>query len=385
MKQSIGNTARKERFYPRPDLRRQILEAIDNGENVLISAPRRVGKTSILCDLVDNPDENVFAVLIETEEIEDSEKFFQEMLEKMLDADLLEGFGKFGKDTKDFFTKWGNKIGGVKIVGWGVDFNKNETRPYYAQLTEFLKELKLGGKKILMMVDEFPTTVEHIHRKHGPAEAQRFLNENRKLRQTHELQHKIKFVYTGSVGLYTAVKKLKAVDRINDLREIKVNALNKKDAETLIALLLTEKTGAAPAPEVVEYILHKIEWWIPFYFQLIVKEIADLLMAEGSVLNEALIDAAFLKVVENGNIYFEPFKSRLHKSFDEVELPFVLKLLLTLKASPADFEKVTDLAVEFKVNVQLADILEILKHDGYIIEDKGQFKFYSPILKHWWK
>ncbi len=104
-------------------------------------------------------------------------------------------------------------------------------------------------------------------------------------------------------------------------------------------------------------------------------------------LNEATIDLAFNKVAENGNIYFEHFKSRLQKVFKKgTELKFVNNLLLKIKKEGiVPFNQVFNLANKEGVKDELDNILEILKHDGYLVEENRQFRFYSPILKQWWK
>src|SRR5205085_10817647 len=120
-----------------------ILEAINNGENLLVSAPRRVGKTSVLLDLVDNPDEDIFAVYINTEAMDEPVIYFQQILKNILNADKIESFGKFTKRAKDLLTEWANKISGLSIGGLGFELREGKRITFYEQLTELLSELKL--------------------------------------------------------------------------------------------------------------------------------------------------------------------------------------------------------------------------------------------------
>lgn len=386
MKQVIGSPARKDRFYKRPDIRKNILDAIESGDSILISAPRRVGKSSILLDLVDVPDPNIFAVYINTEAIENPQDFFQLVLKNILNADGIESFGKFSKRAKAFLTGWANKIAGISIGGVGVELREGEKPNYYNQLVGFLSEINPEGKRIAILVDEFPITVEHIHEKHGIQGVKLFLDQNRAIRQNPAFQGKVNFIYCGSIGLFTVVKRIKATDRINDLREIKIGALRKTDAEKFVDELLSEKTGLTPGPELKKYILKKTEWWIPFYFQLLVKEMSELIIYDREPLSEKTVDTAFEKVVENGNIYFEHFKSRLSKTFENGSLAFVLQFLMALKSSDTlEYNEVINMAEGKGIRSQTDDILEILKYDGYIAEENKTFRFYSPILKRWWK
>jgi hypothetical protein len=50
----IGNPARKERYFKRDLIRERIAESLYGNANILISAPRRIGKTSIIYNLYDS-------------------------------------------------------------------------------------------------------------------------------------------------------------------------------------------------------------------------------------------------------------------------------------------------------------------------------------------
>lgn len=385
MKTIIGNAARKEQFFARPLIRKNILAALNRNENLLISAPRRVGKTSILLDLVDKPDESYYAVFVDTEAIDSSEEFFKVILKAILDTDKIEAFGFFNASIKEKLKKWAGRIAAVTIGPVGVEMKKEEAKTHYEDFCEFLTDIKLEGKKILLMVDEFPITVEKIQEAHSTEEAIHFLGQNRALRQNPLFQEKIQFIYTGSIGLFTAVKRIKATDKINDLKEIVIPALNKENAIEFICSLLKDECGHEPADEMAEYILTKLEWWIPFYFQLMAREITD--MENSTPLTKKIIDTAFERIVENGNIYFEHFKDRLQKVFKSPPtLAFVNEFLLAVKNNAdINYEKMLNIAERHNCRNEADIVLDVLKHDGYIVEVNGYYKFYSPILKKWWK
>lgn len=385
MKTIIGNAARKEQFYKRPAIRAKILKALGRNEHLLISAPRRVGKTSILLDLVDTPDQNYYAVFVDTEALDSSEDFFKLILRTILDTDAIETFSLFSPSIKDKLKKWAGKIASIKLGPVEVGMEKTKAKTHYEEFQEFLTEIELEGKKILLMIDEFPITVEKIQEMHGVDEAIHFLGQNRALRQNPLFQKKIQFIYTGSIGLLSAVKRIKATDRINDLSELKIEALNKDESIEFFKNLLRDECGQEPSDEITEYVMSKLEWWIPFYFQLMAREISD--MENNNPVTKPIVDAAFEKIIENGNIYFEHFKDRLQKIFKSPEtLAFVNELLLAIKNNnDINYARALNIAEKNKCRPELDNVLEVLKHDGYIVEISNFFKFYSPILKRWWK
>lgn len=379
----IGNAARKDQFFPRPKIRKAILDALELNQNILISSPRRVGKTSVILNLVDAPDERFYAVYLNTEGIDNSEKFFQQILTRIFDLDNLDQFGKFTKEAVSFFKSWGERIAAIKIAGAGIDLTQAEKSSHFDQLKEFLDEAELGDKQIVLLLDEFPVTLENILKKEGKDAAAFFLNQNRELRQTPSFQHKIRFVYTGSVGLLNVAKRLDGTDRVNDLMEVKVGPLNAEEAKTFIALLFRFKLKRPPSEEEVQSILEVIGVYFPYYFQLLVKELADL---EDEGRHEDLVNEAFRNLVANGNIHLQHYKSRLRKIFDAKQQGFVTRLLLRIKtAGGIQRHEILNLAEGEGLRDELDDILDTLFHDGYLAEVHGKISFYSIILENWWK
>jgi uncharacterized protein len=274
-------------------------------------------------------------------------------------------------------------VGGVKI-----DFNEkaDEKPDYYEKFKDFLEKVDLDNRKILLMIDEFPVTIEHIRDEQGEQAARNFLKQNRSIRQNDKYNQKIKFIYTGSIGLLSVVKKLSATADVNDIQTYKLRPLSLKDALELAKTLL-ENYQIEASDEVLTYLLkEKIEWLIPFHIQLAIKEIRDLHRIEAREVNRAFIDRAFNELVLNGSIYLEHYRGRLSQVFNRNELTLVHDLLRKLAEyqSVAELE-LYDLAVKYRLEESFKNILLTLEYDGYIAEtNEKQWRFYSPILKKWW-
>ncbi|WP_028526731.1 ATP-binding protein [Runella limosa] len=388
MKLSIGKTATGDNFFQRDKVIAEIYEALEEGQNLLLSAPRRVGKTSIIHYIKDNPSEDYYCVYVDTEDVSDSQTFFKVLLKAIFDIEnksrFLKTIEKAGKKLKGFFSSIENvEIGGVKI-----DFNdkSDEKIDYYEKFKDFLEKVDLDNRTILLMVDEFPVTIEHIRDEQGEQAARNFLKQNRAIRQNDKYNQKIKFIYTGSIGLLSVVKKLNATADVNDIQTYKLRPLPLRDALDLARVLL-KSYQIETSEDVLVYLLkEKIEWLIPFHIQLAIKEIRDLYRIEEREVNQSFIDQAFNELILNGSIYLEHYRGRLSQVFNRNELALVHELLkkLTEAVSVSELE-LYDLAVKHQLEDSFKNILLTLEYDGYIAEaNEKQWRFYSPILKKWW-
>ncbi len=206
------------------------------------------------------------------------------------------------------------------------------------------------------MIDEFPVTIEHIRDEQGEQAARNFLKQNRSIRQNDKYNQKIKFIYTGSIGLLSVVKKLSATADVNDIQTYKLRPLSLKDALELSQTLL-ENYQIAASDEALTYLLkEKIEWLIPFHIQLAIKEIRDLHRIEAREVNRAFIDRAFNELVLNGSIYLEHYGGAVAKG-------------------RADW--IVDLAVNIASRIFQKYPLT-LEYDGYIAETNGNNGDFIP-------
>lgn len=389
MKLSIGKTATGENFFLRNDIVAEIYEALNEGSNLLLSAPRRVGKTSIIQFIKDNPIDEYYCVYVDTEDVSDSQAFFKVLLKAIFDIEnknrFLKIIEKTGKKIKGFLSNIDNvDFGGI----FSIDFNEkqSETVDFYEKFKEFLEKVDLDNRKILLMIDEFPVTIEHIRDEQGELAARNFLKQNRAIRQNPALSKKIQFIYTGSIGLLSVVKKLNATADVNDIQTYKLRPLALQDALQLAKNLLHSYEIEA-SEDVLKYLLQqKIEWLIPFHIQLAIKEIRDLYRLETKQVDKSFIDKAFNELILNGSIYLEHYRGRLSQVFNRNELILVHEILSKLVGNQSVSElELYDLAVKHSLENSFKNILLTLEYDGYIVEvsDK-KWRFYSPILKKWW-
>lgn len=89
MKNVIGTPARGRSFYQRNREISRIITKLEDGNNLNIAAPRRIGKTSILLYLLDSKVGGHIYVYVDTEAINKEEEFFKKLVKEILKADEI--------------------------------------------------------------------------------------------------------------------------------------------------------------------------------------------------------------------------------------------------------------------------------------------------------
>ncbi|MCH7516813.1 MAG: hypothetical protein IIB08_06795 [Bacteroidetes bacterium] len=130
-----------------------------------------------------------------------------------------------------------------------------------------------------------------------------------------------------------------------------------------------------------------IEWWIPFYFQIILDEVPKILVANNStVITKDDIDTAVKNALKL-RIYFEHWFTRLRNAFKGNNFSFV-KEVLNIISEKKRFSSsgIVDLAIKHKLEDSYNNLINTLKYDGYINneDDPKTYRFNSPLLREWW-
>lgn len=391
MKLGIGKPVRGDKFYPRPEISAKLLELLEEDANILLSAPRRVGKTSIILNLYDKPPKNYLVVYVDTEKCESIKEYFKELLNKITDSEIIDKYDGFGSSVIEKIKDTAKRVKKINLGGViGIEKEAMQTTvDYYEEFELLLNEIELKGQKIVLLVDEFPVTVENIKRKDdldGSNEVKKFLQMNRTIRLNPKLSNKISFIYTGSIGLVNVVSNIGMTEDINDLSELTVPPLESKDALKLLASLAS--TYKIPIDKnTSKYVIEKVEWLMPFYIQTLFREIRDLYRKEEpTAIDDNFIDQAFNNIIDNVKIYLDHFRTRLNKVFKKEQLNFSKELLHSIADNNFIYKNnIPELAAKHKVE-KYSYVIDTLKYDGYIDNsaNENEYRFNSPIFKQWW-
>lgn len=388
IKNIAGQPVRGENFFGRPALVREFQQKINSGGSILISAPRRVGKTSLMFNVHDNGLEGFYFIHMITESVNSENEYFKHILHRVLDTEFLNTFEKHSKKASHVLKNWAGRI---TEIGKTIKFDLGNSLDYREEFIKLIKEIDLEGKKLVLMVDEFSQTVENIIEDEGKRQAIHFLQSNRELRQNDDITRKLQFIFAGSIGLENIVSRLNSFNLVNDLVSLKVPPLSAAESKQLIRAI-TRGLPFSLSEANMDYILEKIQWLIPFYIQLTVQQITDLYVGEDNMgrkkngISKKNIDEAFAKMLELRNC-FEHWLTRLRKAFKKEEYTFAKELLNTISEKEnIRTGDIIALAQKYNVFDEYKEIVNALVYDGYIDhnDDPQVYRFNSPLLKMWW-
>jgi len=176
MKNRVGPPVSGDDFFHRDELIERAWNIIESGNHILIAAPRRVGKTSLMYYLRDNPKDRYAVLYMITESINNENEFYRLLVNKLLKTEYV-------KKSYKILTFLERHKPTIKKVGPdGVEFGVSEKHDYREMMIRIMKALVLEDKKLIIMLDEFPKTLENIIEDSDDIAGRHFLHSMRELR-----------------------------------------------------------------------------------------------------------------------------------------------------------------------------------------------------------
>jgi uncharacterized protein len=381
----IGKPVLDQNFFGR-NTELDELQTITEREHVLLLAPRRVGKTSLLHALVKRVDSNgsAIGVYASVAAATNESQFVQAVLTgihatrhgRKLKPGLLARALGLGRGVKS-----------VKIAGTGVDLEAR-TPPWQDDADRAFEAVMASEVPLLILIDELPLVVLALTRTDpSGARARAFLQWFRNLRQHPAGATKLRFVLAGSIGLDNVTRRHHLTDTINDLRVLPLGPFHPVVADDFLGQLATSYELELEA-ELRAAICSTAEWLIPYHLQVIFGALRD--HARTSRPTTDMLEAAVETLLDR-RIYFSYWDERLYECLGAPTDAIARALLALCAQEPAG---ATPAAMNQSTASLLADpdervrtlrwIVSVLSNDGYLVEQDGRWRFRSGLLRRYW-
>lgn len=374
----VGDAATGNRYIRREYINEELWHEVKKGNHILFVAPRRVGKTSIMKDVVDNCPEGYYCLYEDIESVPSKNMFYKRLAEMILKcSDKKSNFKSIVKQWWDSFQIKEISTSGVSLEGKEINYEE--------QIKRIIPELKAHGIHVVLFIDEFAEVIYKLYKNGYAKDAVDILHTIRELRHDEKFRH-FTLVFAGSIGLHHVVQAIDRPKIINDLHRIEVGVLNHEETIQLIKQLTIGATIQYNETQ-LNYLLQKVDYLLPYYIQLMLEEIDFLAQkAQNATINEELIDRAFDSVANN-SANFDDWLRRL-RDYQTEHFPFINHLLKYIAHNnQITIQEVYNIANDLKYNRQedYMDFVDQLSRDGYLVEyEQHKYRFLSPFLKSFW-
>jgi hypothetical protein len=375
----IGNTATGDYYYDRPAIIANIWEQIKIGNHVLLAAPRRVGKSSIMKHMIDNSKDNYKCIYKNIQGLDSAEQFFQTIYE------LVKSCMSFSQKASEWLRLL-KEIGIEEVSINGTLKLRERSINYLEAVNHLLPKLKQNDFKIALFIDELPEVLHNLNKNNKKEDAVMLLKNLRRWRQEDQFRN-FHLVLAGSIGIHYVIKTIEGrnVDS-NDFHKVKFEALTETEAINYINWATGNKATIQYTEMLKLHLLSKIRYCLPYFINLMLHEINNkALKVNNPIITITDIDSAFDTVVKNSD-HFKDWKSRL---FDYMPLPdaeFVNEILIHIAHKNfISKQKLYDIALRHYKKDNYMDFVDGLEEDGYITEENNTYVFISPFLQAFWK
>lgn len=353
-------------------------------KSVVLSSLRRMGKTSLLKIMADNPPGSTWHPVFHVVQGNTSvEEFVQQLFQKLVEDGLIDG--KVNALRK-FYDKVlaGRKLGEYELP--------DLKRHWKEVLSIMLKEL--ADKKdlnVVVMLDEFPWMIYNLATKYqAEKEAMELLDILRTIRQTTEQDSGLRFIFCGSIGFHIALNHLVRQHQYlgnptNDMYTYLLYEMSETDAAGLCAEL-GRLHGVDDQNGLYAHIASQVER-LPFFIDLIFTELSR--TAAAADIPRA--DKAIKDIVQDlsGNGHFDHFKERIEVYYGQTHRQIARHLMSHLCAENTPQTRLQlRQAVLLQMEARHDEIDQVIKDltkDFYLsMDDNGNYHFRYTLLRRWW-
>ena len=396
--QMSSNWVDGDRFFDREVEMQLLRERVENGTHTLLTAQRRMGKTSLVRELLRRlHEEGEFAwVFVDLEAAMDPADAVAEMATQ---ARRLQGIRRrmtswlrnSVQDVRDNIEELGVSELRVRLRA-GLDAGN-----WQRIGDQVFEALAANDRPVVLAIDELPILVNRLLKGHEYrvtperlAVTDGFMGWLRKCCQTYE--GKVCLIISGSVGLEPVLSQARLSAHANVYTPLDLRPWSHDVAvECLVAL--ARGYGVCLPDEIRREMCRRLRCCVPHHVQLFFRHLYEHLVRDQR--NEATLDDVecvyrrdLLSV--RGQAGLVHYEERLRMVLGDKGYTEALSLLSEAVVNAGLLtRRVIDLyrseASSASEGDSVADVLYVLQHDGYLEECEGGYAFVSGLLEDWWR
>lgn len=392
MRSSTGRWVSGDDFFDRESELRVLEERVRAGTHLLLTGQRRMGKTSVLRELGRRLETEGWVSLFIDVEGATSEK------------DVVAGLAEAVRPIRGIWPRFAGPM-----ARWaGEQFEQ------VGEIGAFSGRLKLRDgigagswrrhgerlvgacaahdKPVLLAIDELPIFLSRILREDdGARRVDDFLRWLRGVLQRLEGDSPV-LVVSGSIGLAPLVRRLRIPDRINHLHSIRLGPWA-RDTSVECLHRLAEDNGLSFEDGVADAVHEALGIGIPHYVQSFFARLKELatMQSRDRVTAEDVAEVRRELLGPSGDNDLVHYRTRLEEGLgDEESCTIAMEILAEAAAeggfTPDSGQCLARLHAPMGDDLpgRIAEVLEVLVHDGYLEATENGHRFPFRLLRDWW-
>lgn len=395
LRKAGSNWVDGDRFFDRETELEALRERVENGTHTLLTAQRRMGKTSLVRELLrqlaeEGDFETIFVDLEAASGPEDAVAEIAVQSKKVRGAwqAIKSGFANSLQGVIQHIDEVGVSEARVKLRA-GV--NRGDWQ-YKGDLV--LQALAATRNPVVLAIDELPILVSRLLKgsdgKITPERTQataEFLSWLRKNGQAHS--GRLCLILSGSVGLHPVLQQVGMTAQANIYAAFDLRPWNRQTATNCLAQL-AETYSLSLSRDASTEMCRRLRCLVPHHVQQFFDHLHEHLRRRGRH-TASLEDVTHVYEKEllgvRGQTELDHYESRLKVPLGPEAYKAALELLT--EAATNDGRLSRDAVARYNANyaptVSIRHVLHVLEHDGYLEPLAGGHRFVSGLIEDWWR
>ena len=389
MTSSTGRWVSGADFFDRDAELRILEQRVRDGNHVLLTGQRRMGKTSIARELGRRlPESGGWLTL------------FTDIEDATCPEDVIADIARAAQPVRSIVSRLGNMaqraLGAVEEVGAGEFRLKVRAELNAGNWRDKGERLLLGcakhDKRVLLVVDELPIFLKRMLRAaDGATRVEGFLSWLRGVFQGLGGDSPV-LIVSGSIGLMPMVQRLGIPDRINYLEPFRLGPWS-REASVACFDQLAKSAALSIEDGVAGAVYDALGIGIPHHVQSFFARLREHAIME----NRDRVTVADVEMVyrtgllgPSGQNDLAHYETRLRDGLDDESRSIAMEILAEAATQGAFtvaararlgelYSRVVDDA-----HGRITEVLDVLVHDGYLEHSANGYRFPSRLLKDWW-
>jgi hypothetical protein len=388
----VGPVVRGKNCFGREEIIKIIWEKLKNG-HVLLSAPRRFGKTSIMYRLIDNPIPDFRIIHADLEHMTSPTQLLEELFIRLVKDSKLSGFlHDISVIPSRIWSIIKQNVSEVELYKIRIELRESMGSAWQEIGTDLFNKIRQSKEIVLFVLDEFPMMIDRMSLNAEHREEAKTLLRWLRMIRTNPESNKVRFMVAGSIGIEHVLNRIGEIASINDFEKIQVGPFTNKNADDFLQLLSARHR--LPLSNLGrKKIINIIGTPVPFFLQILFSELYKSYHLEGEKITPQKIEKLYHERVLGVECksYFDHYYGRLREYYSSTEERAAKKILRTLAVESSLKRDICGEIYSKETGADAHDdeftrLMTNLENDFYIQYDEAQagYVFSSKLLRDWW-